>query len=127
MSLLRLRRLTTLPEASSLEFPTSENSRFDLRAIAANMRKQIITRKLHPPPPLEREWLDLETLASVEVTSEAEAFPIESALLPEKKRGWRAAEPGRQTAHPHWPRLLAVGMLQSFRKGRSAMLTGPFG
>jgi hypothetical protein len=97
MSLLRLRRLTTLPEASSLESRTSENSRFDFEAIAVNMRKQIITRKLHTSPPLDREWLNLQTLASVEVTSEDEAFPIESALLPEKKRGWRAAEPGSQT------------------------------
>jgi hypothetical protein len=72
-------------------------ARFDFRAIVANMRKQIITRKLHTPPPLDREWLNLQTLASVEVTSEDAAFPIESALLPEKKRGWRAAEPGTQT------------------------------
>ena len=61
------------------------------------MRKQIIPRKLPTPPPLDREWLNLQTLASVEVTSEDEAFPIESALLPEEKRGWRAAEPGIQT------------------------------
>ena len=34
----------------------------------------------------------------MEVSSENEAFPIESALLPEhKKRGWRASEPGIQT------------------------------
>jgi hypothetical protein len=57
------------------------------------MRKQIIAR----PPLQEREWLNLQTLASVEVTSEDEAFPIESALLPQEKRGWLAAEPGAQT------------------------------
>lgn len=62
------------------------------------MRKQIITRKLALPR-LDQEWLNLQTLASVEVTSEDEAFPIESALLPEQKqkRGWRAAQPGTQT------------------------------
>jgi hypothetical protein len=61
------------------------------------MRKQIIARKLDTPPPQDREWLNLQTLASVEVTSEDEAFPIESALLPQEKRGWRAADPGAQT------------------------------
>lgn len=61
------------------------------------MRKQIIARTLQTPSPPESEWLDLETLATVEVTSENEAFPIESALLPEENRGWRAAEPGIQT------------------------------
>jgi hypothetical protein len=34
--------------------------------------------------------------ASVEVSSEDENYPIESALLGAEKRGWRAAEPGSQ-------------------------------
>jgi hypothetical protein len=42
-------------------------------------------------------WLELEKDASVEVTSEDDAFPIESALRPEGQAGWRAAEPGAQT------------------------------
>ena len=48
-------------------------------------------------PATERAWLDLENTASVEVTSEDQAFPIESALLGQGKVGWRAAEPGVQT------------------------------
>ena len=60
------------------------------------MRKRIIARPLHNPPP-EKGWLDLESTASVEVTSEDNAFQIESALLQQDKRGWRAAEPGAQT------------------------------
>jgi XRCC1 N terminal domain len=35
--------------------------------------------------------------ASVEVSSEDQNYPIESALLGDEKRGWRAAEPGSQT------------------------------
>ena len=56
------------------------------------MRKRIITR---PPqsPPREQGWIDLESIASVDVTSENNAFPIESALLQQDKGGWRAAEP----------------------------------
>jgi hypothetical protein len=60
------------------------------------MRKRIITRTLSNPPP-EQTWLDLESGASVEITSEDNAFPIESALLPGREEGWRAAEPGVQT------------------------------
>jgi hypothetical protein len=44
----------------------------------------------------EREWLDLEDLARVEVTSEDPNFPIESALASGEGLGWRAAEKGKQ-------------------------------
>jgi len=68
----------------------------DLEEIVRKMRKRIIARPLHSPPP-EKGWLDLESTASVEVTSEDNAFQIESALLQQDKGGWRAAEPGAQT------------------------------
>ena len=42
----------------------------------------------------EGDWLDLERLAQVEVSSEEEAHPIEGALIPGAGAGWRAAEPG---------------------------------
>ena len=60
------------------------------------MRKRMIS----PTPQsaaMEQRWLDLERTASVEITSEDSAFPIESALLQQGKGGWRAAEPGIQT------------------------------
>jgi len=60
------------------------------------MRKQI-SKPTSNMPATERAWLDLENTASVEVTSEDQAFPIESALLGQGKVGWRAAEPGVQT------------------------------
>jgi hypothetical protein len=44
-----------------------------------------------------REWLDLEFIASVEVSSEAPSHPVEGALqLAEGANGWRAAGPGEQ-------------------------------
>ncbi len=43
----------------------------------------------------EGEWLDLETMASVEISSEDADHPIESAIRPGSK-GWRAAEGGEQ-------------------------------
>jgi len=60
-----------------------------------NMRKRIIT--LTPNPTTDRPWLDLERTASVEITSEDNAFPIESALSQKGGYGWRAAGPGVQT------------------------------
>jgi hypothetical protein len=42
------------------------------------------------------EWLDIEKLARVEVTSENPDFPIESVFSAGRSTGWRAAEPGRQ-------------------------------
>jgi hypothetical protein len=41
--------------------------------------------------------MDVDRIASVEVSSEESDYPIESALLLEEKRGWRAANPGMQT------------------------------
>jgi hypothetical protein len=50
-----------------------------------------------PSPKLSaQEWLNVARLASVEVTSEEDGYPIESALLRGEKRGWRAANVGTQ-------------------------------
>lgn len=43
------------------------------------------------------QWLDVESLAQVELTSEDPGHPIESSLLLESEQGWRAQHPGRQT------------------------------
>ena len=45
----------------------------------------------------DQDWLDVEQLAQVEVTSEDSAHPIEAALVPGGESGWRAAQPGEQT------------------------------
>ena len=60
------------------------------------MRKQIskLTSNVRAT---EHAWLDLKNIASVELTSEDRAFPIESALVGQGQRGRRAAEPGVQT------------------------------
>src|SRR6516164_3490430 len=61
------------------------------------MRKRLITPTAERLGTLEQGWLDLERAAVVEVTSEDEHFPVESAFRSETARGWRAAAPGRQT------------------------------
>ncbi len=62
------------------------------------MRKRIIGQVATPQTANAPEnWLDLEDIAEVEVTSEAPGFPIEAALALEGKgEGWRAAESGEQ-------------------------------
>jgi hypothetical protein len=61
------------------------------------MRKSIIGHGPSEVSATEQDWLDLERLAQVEITSEAEDYPIESALMPGSGLGWRAEEPGEQT------------------------------
>jgi len=60
------------------------------------MRKQMI-QVPQSAAARDQAWLDLDKAASVEVSSEDEHYPIESALLGDEKRGWRAAKPGSQT------------------------------
>jgi hypothetical protein len=61
------------------------------------MRKRIITPVQQETASLDQDWLNVEGLAEVEITSEDAAHPIESALLPGRASGWRAAGPGKQT------------------------------
>jgi hypothetical protein len=61
------------------------------------MRKRVVGLVPKDSPFPDRDWLDLERLAHVEVTSEDPTHPIESALVPGAESGWRAAQPGRQT------------------------------
>lgn len=61
------------------------------------MRKRLI-------PPIRKDdadpgpgWLGLRQAAVVELTSEADAYPIEGALSHDGQAGWRAGVPGVQT------------------------------
>ena len=47
-------------------------------------------------PRSQEEWLDLEEIATVEVTSADPNFPIEAALTAGEGSGWRAAKKGKQ-------------------------------
>ena len=61
------------------------------------MRKKVIhSDTINRCPRSEGEWLDLEEIARVEVTSEDPHFPIEFALAAGGGPGWRAAEEGEQ-------------------------------
>jgi len=61
------------------------------------MRKRIVRKAaVHSESASPESWLDLEPIATVEVTSEDPDFPIESVLDGSGGPGWRALEKGKQ-------------------------------
>ncbi len=58
------------------------------------MRKRVIAG--NEPPFRTGRWLDADTLAQVEVSSEDPAYPIEAALTEGTGLGWRASHAGKQ-------------------------------
>jgi len=60
------------------------------------MRKRLISSAHEVDSTVAHDWLELEHAARVEVTSEADGYPIEGALLPGLRRGWRAGTAGTQ-------------------------------
>ncbi len=81
------------------------------------MRKRIIAPDHQETPSPDRDWLNVQGLAEVEITSENTAHPIESALLPGRASGWRAAGPGKQTirllfAHPQRLRRIWLNFVE---------------
>jgi hypothetical protein len=61
------------------------------------MRKRLISQAVPSPGLSDQVWLNVERVASLEVTSEEEGHPVESVLRGDEKRGWRAASAGTQT------------------------------
>ena len=60
------------------------------------MRKRIISSSSENVSTTNQNWVDLEPLVQVEITSEDVEHPIESALTPGRGSGWRAARAGEQ-------------------------------
>ncbi|MBE0470790.1 MAG: carbohydrate-binding protein [Methyloprofundus sp.] len=61
------------------------------------MRKKIISTVSQEAIYADQDWLNMEEIASVEITSEDSSHPIESALISGCTSGWLAALPGEQT------------------------------
>jgi len=101
-----------------------------------DMRKRII-RNAVSKPESSSKWLNLEQMATVEVTSEAPGFPAESVFVPDSNTGWRAATGGAQTLRvifdvPTSLRIIELHFAepelertQEFRLGWSAADGGP--
>jgi len=73
------------------------------------MRKRIVGQGPPEVSVAEPDWLDLEPLAQVEVTSEEVGSSIEAALIPGRGPGWRAAQPGEQTIRLLFDEPLQLG------------------
>lgn len=57
-------------------------------------------------------WMDLGEIATVEVTSEDPAFPIESVFSANDGPGWRASQKGEQQIRLIFDQALAVHRIQ---------------
>ena len=75
------------------------------------MRKRTINSGAEAVSPSGDVWLDLERLAQVEITSESAEHPIESALIPDRGPGWRAAQPGKQTIRLIFDQPVSLGRI----------------
>ena len=60
----------------------------------------------------EEGWLILDRLATVEVPSEQDGFPIESVFTGTGQEGWRASEPGEQMIRLVFDRPVYVNRIQ---------------
>jgi hypothetical protein len=65
--------------------------------ILPRMKKRIISDDVPDKEGLAANWLDLEKICVIEITSEDGSYPIEGALLPDRNQGWKAGTPGTQT------------------------------
>jgi hypothetical protein len=77
------------------------------------VRKRIVSSdRTIAKPRLGSQWLDLEQLATVEVTSEDPNFPIESVFAPDGGSGWRASKKGEQQIRLIFDQALALHRIQ---------------
>ena len=83
--------------AKASPFSIADHQKAEREVNYACMRKRLITAIPQDIPYQDEGWLDLDREAVVEVTSEEKDYPVESALVEEESRGWRAAESGTQT------------------------------
>jgi hypothetical protein len=54
------------------------------------MRKNLVSAGRDTDAASSHDWLKLERVARVEVSSEAEGYPVEGALLNDGQRAWQA-------------------------------------
>ena len=78
-----------------------------------SMRKRILdTNPSQGRANPDRGWLDLEQIATVEVTSEDSGFPIDSVFTSDNGPGWRASQKGEQQIRIIFDQPLSVHRIQ---------------
>ena len=77
------------------------------------MRKRIATpHHAQQGRQSDKGWLDLEQIATVEVTSEDPTFPIESAFASNDGPGWRASQGGEQQIRIIFDKAVSVHRIE---------------
>jgi hypothetical protein len=89
------------------------------------MRKRLISPIRSISAPREGGWLDLDQAATVEVTSEAEGYPVEEVLVRDG-RGWRADMPGAQTIRLLFDRPQTIHLIRLVFKEEMLIRTQEF-
>jgi hypothetical protein len=84
------------------------------------MRKSIVSQtKASAVSPSSDEWLDLQQIASAEISSEDPQHPFENALRGGAAGGWRAADPGPQVIRLNFDHPQAIRRIRvEFREER---------
>jgi hypothetical protein len=73
------------------------------------MRKRIVAQGSIPArSKLLESWLDIESIAAVEVTSEHPDFPVESVFRADNGSGWRALDKGKQQIRLIFDRPISI-------------------
>jgi hypothetical protein len=62
-------------------------------------------------PSTSADWLAVQDIAQIELTSEDDAHPIESALIAGRGTGWRASRPGEQVIRLVFDRPQAIRLI----------------
>jgi hypothetical protein len=77
------------------------------------MRKRIVeSGAAQPRGESDQRWLDLDQIATVEVTSEDPSFPIESVFSASGGTGWRASQKGEQQIRIIFDEPIALHRIQ---------------
>lgn len=77
------------------------------------MRKRIVDRSpVQVSRAPEQGWLDLQEIATIEVTSEDPEFPIESVFNSNPGSGWRASQRGEQQIRIIFDQPISVRRIQ---------------
>lgn len=90
------------------------------------MRKRIHQQEPPTAPAIDERWLDLASIAQVEVTSEDPEYPIENAFLPGATGGWKAASPGTHTIKLLFDIPLQIAVVELFFVEENAARTQQF-
>jgi hypothetical protein len=77
------------------------------------MRKQIIHQGVQGNSATDPyDWLDVEHLAQIELTSEDAEYSIEAALITDAGSGWRAQQPGKQMIRLRFDKPQRIGRIR---------------